>query len=107
MRLEDVHDPRGGANHRVLLRTAGRKCVRHIGVGHRDLWLGEIGLDAEAFDHRVEAGRLVGRNDLRAHRGQRQLVREEQLGERQRADDDDHRDDSRAGCEQHGDEDHI
>ena len=42
---------------------------------------GKVRLDAEPFDHRVQARRLLGRDLLGAHGAQRQLVREEQLGE--------------------------
>ena len=40
---------------------------------------GQVGLDAEPLDHRVEARRLLGRDLLGAHRGERELVREEEL----------------------------
>src|ERR671914_48168 len=50
-------------------------------LGESHARLREIGLDAEPLDHPVQAGGLLGRDLLRAHRGQRELVREEQLGE--------------------------
>ena len=51
-------------------------------VGDRDLRLGQVGLDAEALDHRVQLGRLLRRDLARAHRAQRELVGGEQLEQR-------------------------
>ena len=48
-------------------------------VGDRDLRLGQVGLHAQAVDHRVQLGRLGGRHLARAHRAQRELVGAEQL----------------------------
>ena len=62
-----------------LLRAAQRE-----GVGDRrgddgDLRLGDVGLDAEALDHRVQLRRLLRRDLLGAHRAQRELVGAEEL----------------------------
>ena len=66
------------------------------GVGDGDLRLGQVRLDAELLDHRVEARRLLGRDLLRAHRGERDLVREEELREQQARAEHDHDPDTRA-----------
>ena len=42
----------------VLGRAAERERVRHARVGDRDLRLGQVGLHAQALDHRVQLGRL-------------------------------------------------
>jgi hypothetical protein len=107
VRLEGLHQPGGGAHGRVLGRAAHRERVRHGRVGNGDLRLGEVGLDAEPLDHRVEAGRLLRRDLLRAHGGEADLVRQEQLPEEQGARDDDDRDGARAGGEQDTDQGHV
>ena len=59
-------------------------------VGDGDLRLRQVGLHAQAIDHRVQLRRLLRRDDAGAHRGQRELVRREELQRREPADDDDH-----------------
>ena len=92
----------------LFWRAPARERVRHVGVGHGDPRLGQVGLDAEPLDHRVQARRLLRRDLLGAHRGQRELVGEEQLGQRAAR-----RSRPRsvtrpgAGREQHADEDHV
>ena len=66
--------------------------------------LGEVGLDAEALDHRVQLRRLLRTHLARAHRRERDLVRGEELhGEQRRRD---HRDRHGAGArgDQHADQ---
>ena len=104
---EHVHDPRGAADRGALLRAAHGERVGHFRVGHRDPRLGQVGLDAEALDHRVQARRLLRRDRLGAHRREPDLVRQEELRERQRADDDHHRHGARAGGQEHHDEGHV
>jgi hypothetical protein len=55
----------------------------------------------------VEAGGLLRRDLLRAHRGEADLVRQEQLREQQSAEDDDHDAHARAGGKEHADEDDV
>ena len=57
-----------------------RERVGHLGLRDRDLRLGQVGLDAEALDHRVQLGRLLRRDLAGAHRAQRELVGGEELG---------------------------
>jgi hypothetical protein len=52
----------------------------------------------------VESRRLGGADLVRAHRAQRELVGEEQLGERQPGDDDEHDNGADARPHEHGDE---
>ena len=98
----------------VVAHTVALFCERPIanafgtvGVRHRDLRLGQVGLDAEPLDHRVEARRLLGGDLLGAHCRERELVREEELGERQAADHDQHHAHAGARREQHDDEAHV
>jgi hypothetical protein len=55
----------------------------------------------------VKAGRLLGRDLLRAHRGEPDLVRQEQLRDREAARDDQDHHGARAGGEQHADQGHV
>ena len=101
---EQLHDPRRRADRRALLRLADREGVGHVGVGDGDLRLGQIGLDAEALDHRVQLRRLLRRDLARAHRVQRELVGGEELHRREPARDEQDHEALDAGCEQHADE---
>ena len=68
------------------------KALGIVRLGDGDLRLGQVGLDAEALDHRVQLGRLLRRDLARAHRVQRELVGREQLKQREAAaDQQDHR----------------
>ena len=80
---------------RPSAKALGTRCV-----GDRDLRLGQVGLDAEPVDHGVQARGLLGRDLLGAHRGQRQLVRGEQLEQRQAADEHGHHGRADAGRQQ-------
>jgi hypothetical protein len=53
-----------------------------------DLGLGQVGLDAQTLDHRVQLGRLLRRDLPRAHGPQRDLVRREELEGQQPGGDD-------------------
>ena len=73
----------------VVAQTVAAFCERPIanafgidGLHDRDLRLGQVGLDAEALDHRVQLGRLLRRDLARAHRAQRELVGGEELEQR-------------------------
>ena len=88
--------PGGRADGRVLGRAAERERVRHRRVGDGDLRLRQVGLHAQPVDHRVQLRRLLRRDDAGAHRGQRELVRREQVQRGEAADDDDH-EQSRSG----------
>ena len=67
-------------------------------VGDGDLRLGQVGLHAQALDHRVQLRRLLRRDDAGAHRGQRELVGGEEGAPRARPPAiDDHEDRAAAG----------
>ena len=51
-------------------------------VGDGDLRLRQVGLHAQALDHRVQLRRLLRRDDAGAHGGQRELVGREQAAAR-------------------------
>ena len=75
--------PARRAHGRRLLRAAHRERVRHRGLHHAHLRLGQVRLHAQALDDAVQLG-LLGRGDLLdAHRRQRDLVRAEQLHQQQ------------------------
>ena len=59
------------------------------GVRDGDLRLGQVGLDAQALDHRVELGRLLRAHLLGAHRAHGELVGGEELEGKDPAGDDD------------------
>ena len=63
----------------LFCERAEREGVGHVRLGDGDLRLGQVGLDAEALDHRVQLGRLLRRDLARAHRVQRELVGGEEL----------------------------
>ena len=89
-----------------------RRAAHGEGVGHGVSATAIFGLGRSAWMQRrsiiaCRPGRLLGRDLLGAHRGQRELVREEQLQQRQAADDHDHDDRAGAGGEQRADEGHV
>ncbi len=69
----------------------GRERVRDVGLNDGNPRLRQVGHRAEPFDHRVEVGRLLGGDDLRAGRGERDLVGGVVLEEGHADDDHDHR----------------
>ena len=82
---EQVHDPRRRADRRLLLRATQRERVGHRASRRPRPRLGQVGLDAEALDHRVQLRVLLRRHLARAHRAQRDLVGGEQLQREQAA----------------------
>ena len=104
--LEQVHQPCGHANRRVLGRAADGESVWHRRLRYGDLGLAQIGRNAQPIDDRVKLGRLLGRDLAGAHREERDLVGGEQLYEEQPCGDD--HDGDRAGtsgdkgADQHG-----
>ena len=95
---QQVEDPRRSAHRRGLRRAADRERVRHGGLCDRDAGLGQVRLNAQALDDRVQTvglRRVVWAYGARAHREQRDLVRGEELKQEQKPRD--HRDRDRAG----------
>jgi hypothetical protein len=106
-RAEQLHDAGGGAHGRLLGRAAEREGVRHARVRHGDLGLRQIGLHAQALDHRVQLRRLLRAHHPCAHGGEGQLVRGEQVQQGEAARDHGHEDAVGAGREKRDDEDDV
>jgi hypothetical protein len=85
-------------------RAPDRERVGHGRLRDRDPRLGEVGLDAQPVDYRVQLRRLARLHLPRPHRQQRDLVGREELEQEQRAGDhrDGHR--ARAGGDQNADQ---
>ena len=89
--IEHGKQARCGGDGRMGGIPAGRKGVRHVRRDDGDPRLGQVGHRAEPLDHRVQLGRLLGRDDLRAGGSERQLVGGEVLERGQPDDDQEHR----------------
>ena len=68
LRLEPAPEPLRHRDRRVLRVAAGRERVRDVARDDSDPRLRQVGHRAEPLDHRVQVGRLVGGDDLRAGR---------------------------------------
>ena len=75
----------------VLRVAAGRERVRDVGGDDGDARLRQVGHRAEPLDHRVQLGRLLGGDDLRAGRRERELVGRPVLEDGDADDDHEHR----------------
>ena len=89
--LEPLPQPARDRDGGVLRVAAGREGVRDIGLNDGDPRLRQVGHRAEPFDHRVKVGRLLGGDDLRAGRSERDLVGGVVLEEGDADDDHEHR----------------
>ena len=79
-RGEQLHDPGGRADgRRPSCERPSAKALGSAVCDDRDLRLGDVGLDAQALDHRVQLGRLLRRDLAGAHGAQRELVGGEEL----------------------------
>ena len=79
--LEALPQAPSDRDSRLLRAPTGREGVRNVGVDHGDARLREVGQRAEPLDHVVQLGRLLALDDLGPGRGERELVRREELEE--------------------------